>query len=101
MLLPNLSLASQQALRSIAISLHFTRSIFIVSTLLWCFCYCSVNAGIRDCAMPSFVLCDCGINNKVMCVDECLWPIARYIAGLFEQELWVGFVEIPSHWAVL
>ena len=52
-------------------------------------------------AMPSFVLCERGINSKTMCVDECLWPIARCIAGLFEQELWVGLVEIPSHWADL
>ena len=52
-------------------------------------------------AVQSFVLCECGINNYVMLVQECLWLIAKCIAGLLEQELWVGFVEIPSHWAVL
>ena len=49
-------------------------------------------------AMPSFVPCEHGINNKVMCINERehLWPIAKCIAGLFKQEFWVGFVEIST-----
>ena len=54
--------------------------------------------------MLIFVVCECGINNKLMCVDERFWPIVRYIAGLYglyEQELWVGLLEISFHRAVL
>ena len=51
--------------------------------------------------MPTFVQCERGINNKVMCVMSIFGPLLDALLDSFEQELWVDLVEIPSHWAVL
>ena len=55
--------------------------------------------GLVQCRILSCV--NVVLTIKVMCVDERFWSIVRYIAGLYEQELWVGLLEIPSHRAVL
>ena len=38
------------------------------------------------------------LSDLVMCVDEHLWSIGRYITGLFEQELQVGPAGSSSLW---
>ena len=66
------------------------------------FCYCSVSEGIWDWCNAEFLPCvNVVLTIKVMYVDERSWSIVRYNAGLYEQELWVCLLEIPSHRAVL
>ena len=94
---------------STAISLHFTERshllphpffycehTFVLLLLLQCKCR---HTGLVPCRVLSCV-------NVILTIRWCVLmsvfgPLLDALLDLFEQDLWVGLVEISSHWAVL